>query len=87
LRGRGIIGQIPDERRRGHQVLRQIRESHLSDVRRINHNLAVDAPDLAAIVRKQGRRDGLKALGVILIPAQHQGNFATDKLVEQLGGI
>ena len=81
------VFKLPDQGRRCHKVLREIREAHLSDVRGIDHDLAINAPDLPTVVRQQGRLHRFETLAVVLVVPQHKCDLAADKLVEQLGRI
>src|SRR5207302_4029604 len=81
---RFAILDVPHKRRRRHKILRQIRKAHLGDVRRVDYDLPVDAPNLPAIIRQQSCLNRLERLGVVLIMTQYERNLLSPKLIEQL---
>src|SRR5882724_9438496 len=66
------------------QALRQLREPNLSDVRRVDDDLVPDLPYRAAVIGEQNRLGRRQHLGLVSVRPQHQCDFLSNVLVEQL---
>ena len=82
LRSAFAILKIPNQRRRRDQVLGKIGKTHFGYVGRVDYDLAIDAPDLPAIVRQQSRPNRLESFSVVRVAPQHQSDFPAYELVQ-----